>query len=488
MLASDLVIRLAAGGISASAARQRVSRSREPIRRLKDLRFPHNERFVFLKEHDKTAKYYKAFLSAADKTKSAYGVCLRALMGRGGICPLSIFEVLTGCPLNSNRHLSSGKVLHDLLDLGAIRSETLPGSAGSYVELNEEIRQPIGIKVMRANFVVENVAIEALRDWLKKLGFVSYNKAKIRGEFPNFANFRFDLVGPSYLRPLASLAKDGPQPGFVVADVHLGLEMVLPALGYFLRKTRIIRSPGTNRPFLALLLCDGFTSAAFHQGKAEGILLATPGALFGDDVAKALRDLIGVLVNVAEVATKTPDIVNDLFSRLSAIEGAAGNIRGPLFEFITAHVLTAKWGSSVDVGKVVTSSKLAKSAEIDVLQVLKGQDHVGVYECRGHAPGHVVPLADVEKWLCKSVPIIRYWLLEHPDFCNHRHTFNYWTTGSFAPDAITFLTSAKSETRKYNIDWLDGEGVLRQASSAHASAAVKALNEHYLRHPIAVRV
>jgi len=252
-----------------------------------NLRFPHNERFVFLKEHDKTPKYYRAFLAAADKTNSAYGVCLRALMGRGGICPLPIFDVLTACPSpsTSSRHLSSEKVRNDLLALGAIRSEILLGPAGPCVEVNEAIQQPIGIKVMRANVVAENVAIEALRDWLKRLGFVSYNKAKIRGESPVFAGFRFDLVGPSYLRPLASLSDNGPQPGFVVSDVHLGREMGLPALGYFLRKTRILRSAGRLRPFLSVLMCDGFSRAAFQKGKAEGILLATPGALFGEDVA-----------------------------------------------------------------------------------------------------------------------------------------------------------------------------------------------------------
>ena len=486
MLSSDLVGQLLASGVSPTAARQRVSRSKEPIRRLEDVRFPHNERFIYLKEHERTAAYYRAFLDAAERTNSAYGVCLRALMVRGGVCPAHSFDVLSGCPITSTQHVSSAKVRENLLAIGAIRYGAKLGPEGTGIVLHDEIRSPIGISLVRARLVAETVALGALREWLKKLGFVSYNKATIRGEDPVFASFRFDLVGPSYLRPLASITKKKLQPGFLVADIHLGHEMDLPGIGYFLRKTAILRSAGSNRAFLALLICDKFSHDALRQGRAPGILLATPAALFGDDVAEALRDLVGVLANVAEASTRDPDIVNDLFSRLSRIEGASGNIRGPLFEFLTAHIVTAKFSSSsVDVGRTITASELQKSAEIDILHVLKGQSRVEVYECRGHEPGHVVSLSDVQKWCCERIPIVRAWLLEHPDYSSLRHRFNYWTTGAFSPDAAGFLTSARNRTKVYEIAWLDGEGVVEEARLVHAAAAVKALNEHYVRHPIA---
>ena len=365
MLASELAAALTSRGITAEAARQRVSRSREPIRRLRRIRFPHNERFVFLEKHDKTPEFFQAFLAAGQKTGSAHGHCLQVLMARGGLCPESLFKVLTGCPLVPGKHLSAERIQRDLLDLGAISTMSMSGNIGPCIELNESLQPSIGLEVMRANLVAEGVALGALREWLKRLNLVSFDKARIRGESPEFAGFRFDLVGPSYVRPLASSTNDGVQPGFVVADIHLGTEFGLPALGYFFRKTRILRSAGHTRPFISLLMCDQFAGDAWKAGRSDGIILATPSAIFGKDIAMALRDLVGVLVNAASAVVNDPDTVYELFSRLSAIEGAAGNLRGPLFELITAHLVAAHSGGHVDIGKVVTSSKLGRIAEID---------------------------------------------------------------------------------------------------------------------------
>ena len=114
-----------------------------------------------------------------------------------------------------------------------------------------------------------------------------------------------------------------------------------------------------------------------------------------------------------------------------------------------------EWGSIICPGlslsenvnpdsKSVTSIKMQRSAEIDVFHVLRGQNRVDIYECRGHAPGHLVHFADVQKWSDQRAPIVRAWLLEHPDYSSLRHTFNYWTTGAFSPNAIAFLTAANA--------------------------------------------
>ncbi len=63
-------------------------------------------------------------------------------------------------------------------------------------------------------------------------------------------------------------------------------------------------------------------------------MLATPTNLFGQKVGKAIQSLVETLKNAAAIATTNPERLASLIDDLSEIEGAAGNLRGVLFELI----------------------------------------------------------------------------------------------------------------------------------------------------------
>ncbi|MBT3201336.1 MAG: hypothetical protein HN350_15655 [Phycisphaerales bacterium] len=195
---------------------------------------------------------------------------------------------------------------------------------------------------------------------------------------------------------------------------------------------------------MSLFVADWFTKDAFALGKKMGLIFTTPAILFGEDIAKALKSLIATLENAAAAATKNPDVVADLFRKLGKIEGAASNLRGPFFEMIAGHCIGQVEGGSIDIGAMARDPRSGKPAEIDVLLV-KGNQRVCCYECRGHLNSVTVEVADVEKWLEQKVPIMRRFILGEDRFKRATVGFEFWTTGQFSKEAAAYLASGTDE-------------------------------------------
>jgi hypothetical protein len=189
-----------------------------------------------------------------------------------------------------------------------------------------------------------------------------------------------------------------------------------------------------------------------------------------------------VLGNAATKAETKPGIIGELFSKLSKIEGAAGNLRGPLFEMIVAHCVREYEGTSVNIGLLAVTSKGDK-ADIDVLSV-KGRQKICAYECKGIAPTKEVSKDEVEKWLTKTIPRVYEWLQNQEIYRGTEVSFEFWTSGMFSSDALAMLQAHKSRTQKYEISWRDGSEVYRYAKKIRSGRVEDLLNEHFLKHPL----
>jgi hypothetical protein len=337
----------------------------------------------------------------------------------------------------------------------------------------------------RSRLRVEDLLVTGVLDWARKLGLVSYRAVKKRdsNSIPRHGQFGWDITGPSYVRPLSTYTQGRVKPGFFVADVAY-CEVDKNQILYFLQKCSTTRAIKTMKPFLAFLVAERFSREAFDLGKQSGLILTTPEILFGKVVADSLKALATTLENAANVVAANPERVGELMNSLSSIEGAAINLRGALFELIVGHLVLKGEGSSIDLGVTVVDPESAKSAEMDVRRS-KGDHEVAVYECKGLQPHTKVSLADVDKWLGKKIPIIRSSLLSETRFRSADFTFEYWTSGRFAVDALTRLHEAQSQTKKYTINWRDGVGVLRYAREKKLRSMVKVLKEHFTDHPLA---
>ena len=71
------------------------------------------------------------------------------------------------------------------------------------------------------------------------------------------------------------------------------------------------------------------------------------------------------------------------------------------------------------------------------------------------------------------------------DLREYDQTYAFWTTGRFEPDALGKLKYEKRQRTRRPIEWNDGKAVRAIASRLKLKAIGDALQEHFLKHPVA---
>ena len=487
-LSSRLCSVLESRGLNAEAARQRISRAPSAVKRLAGLIFPRNVRFLYHELDFNSAHYWHALVRDIEKASPAYTAAIAALRARGGIVPLRHFPVVCGAPVLQRGQLASQSVLERLLHVRVLKEVDVPavgrciafdanGHLGGYSQ-----------RKLKARLLTEGILLLAVRDWARNLGVISFDKVAIRDEdadLPKVGTFHWDLAGPSYLRPLARRDRDGKlQPGFVVCDAIVGQFIDKAGVAAFVRKVELVGYLPNLASILPLLVVDHFEAEAFRLARSRGVIAATPESLFGREVAQGLGALLKALTSAGEMASKNPDIIDEVFRKLGRIEGAATNLRGALFEMLVGHCVQQCEDGLIDIGKTLRDPESMAAAEADVFRI-KERREVWCYECRGYQPAAIIDFAMVEEWLTKKVPVMHGALRGEERFQGCRFHFSFWTTGIFAPDALTFLKDAAERTKRYSVEWKDGVAVKKYASKLTRSSVPKILDEHFFRHPLA---
>jgi hypothetical protein len=486
-LSSALVQKLVAGGLTPEAARQRVSRGGKGVRRLSGLIFPKNARFLYHDDDYLRERYWRHLLRDISTASPAYGPAIGALLARGGIVPREHFEIVSGSPIRQKGQVASSTVLERLLAVNFLEMRDVEGIGPCVAIAAAGHFGAPDVDGLRARLITEGVLLAAVRDWARRLGMASYDKIDIRdrGTLPRCGTFNWDLCGPSYLRPLIGRDKAKKTiPGFLVCDAVSGGAVDELAIAAFLRKCQLSASLRNMPTFLPVLIADRYTREALRLGKAYGVMMATPQTLLGREIASGLAALLATLTKAAAVAVQKPEVIGELFSKLSSIEGAGTNLRGALFEMIVGNLTQAVEGGSIDIGRRVNfaSGDIVFKAELDVLRVTGNR--VTIYECKGYQPAQVISAEDVQKWLKEKVPGINTWT-KTSQFANHQISFEYWTTGQLAADARELLETAAAATKKYAISYKEGPAVRKYAAELAGSGILKVLDEHYFNHPIA---
>lgn len=484
-LTSELAGRLRDSGLSPDAARQKMSRLPSEVHVLHGLPFPKRARFIYLEEQFSTDRYWDALIEAIGKASPAYSVALAGLRGHGGIVPTRHFEIISGAPVAQKRQLSATKILDRLCSVQLVSRTEIDG-IGERASLGAEgAFGPSELAGFRARLLTEAVLPDAIRSWVGRMNLASPKVTRIRDEdpLPKFSTFRFDLCGPCYLHPLTRTDGKTCTPGFLVADVGVGQQLDERAVEPFLRKCRMLSQLRNLRPFLPMLIADGFTPEALRACRSQGIITTRPDTLFGQDTGRALGELFQTLTNAAAMAAGNPEKIESLFTKLSEIEGSAGNLRGALFELLVGHMVRSIEGGSIDIGVLVQDPGTGKRAEIDVRLVRERQ--LRIYECKGYQPSAVVRAGEVSKWLENRIPTINSAHRAERRFDNSTICFEFWTCGAFDDEALRLLKSARNRTRRYTIGWKDGSAVGEYAKGIAAPGIKRVLNEHYFDHPLA---
>ncbi|MGE6171415.1 hypothetical protein ACLHZW_19490 [Aeromonas media] len=460
-LSSDLNKKLVERfGLSPDAARQQVSRGGVDVHKLKGMNFVRNAKFIYLKKDYRSPYYWTALYGAFRDTNSAYWFAIAALRLRGGPIPYPHFLICCGSPLRQQKHLPPDEIIERLISVGVIAKKTING-LGLCVLLTEDEQRDWLVAEQQARILAENILINAISSWAKNIGMVSYNKVSNRNSerLPQVSTTVWDICGPSYISGLAEISRtphSDIKPGFFTCDVFLGGKVTLNGIEPFIRKCNALRGLKKVGRTIHFFVAEEFSEDAFNEAKRAGIMPATVENLFGTELSKSLKELIKTLNDAARQISISPEKFNALFESLGKIEGAAGNLRGVLFEYFTA-ILIPKINQSNKI-RINEKCKVGSaSAEADVIS--EGNGEILFIECKGHRPGGEVEHSEVKKWLHERVPLLNRYAKEHPDWKSKNLRFEIWTTGRFSDESIALLSQSKTFTGKYELDFLDAQRV-----------------------------
>jgi hypothetical protein len=293
------------------------------------------------------------------------------------------------------------------------------------------------------------VFISALVQWAQNLNLVSYDAVRTRSdgttELPAISNYLFDITAPSYLSPLLTSGPSGNRQGFFACDVLLGTRVSLTQAKPFIAKCQSLRSLKNVGRTLFVFAASQFEKDAFLELKRHGIIPATPGNLFGEEVARSLSELNQFLDYHFVQNTECTNKIDSIMTSLAHIQGAAAQLQGALFEYLVAEVVRQD-GGEVEIGRLCKAAN-GKKAESDVC-VTKRHKEVRFIECKGYKPYSTVKHDDIRNWVGKQIPVFRD--QARSDFPETKIIVELWTTGKFSPESRQSLEQAiqDNETRK----------------------------------------
>lgn len=472
-------------GVQPAAARQRVSRAPKDIKRL-NLPFPRRSSFLYLAEDHHTSRFWKALAAAIDKLGGSYSMALAAVDART-IVPIAHFPIVCGAPIKQRKHLAADAILNRLQQSEAIAIQDVPG-LGQCVVSRAYARHADARDRARATarLLAERVLLETTCGWIRRLALASWNKVALRddpdlnGEQPRVGTFNWDMTGPSYLAPLSSWDQNKKRkPGYLTCDVLLNEEVTAAAIAPFLHKCQTLGQLRNVAKVLHIFVANGYSKDAFNAARQAGIVPATPSSLFGKDIAGAFRELSQVLMQTA-LGTVDPEKYQNVINKLDKVEGAAGNMRGALFELLVAEIIrhTEYRGGLVKLNKIFHDDA-GEPAEVDVF--LEHPITPLVIECKGRDPNTILPDEEVKVWLHKRIQRVR-------EDLNRKHygppikpRFELWITGRLSLEAIEMiLKTRKANERVYTLDVIWSKQIREKAAKVHDNKFLETLNSCFL--------
>jgi hypothetical protein len=443
-LSSALIVKLTKRGLSQAAARQRISRALD-VKRLDGLTFPNRAQFLFLRQHSRKREFYDNLVRALKDNRTSGGRALIALGARGGAIPLAHFPAASGLPVeNARGQLSASTVLKQLTDVELISITPTPD--GDVVGLR-------GVSSIshrrRAVLIAEDVILGAIRPWLINLGWTSSQAVSVRAARfdPKFGQFRFDLVGPSYLNSIVEFRNGRPLNGFIVADTLLDRQIKVQDLDPFFAKLSVLQNQKRSTRFQSMFIADRFEPDALNLLRARGCIVGRPENIFGVEIANQLKELITTLERAADLLKSDPSEVFKLMARIAKLEGTSSNLRGVVLELMIAHLFTLD-GYSIDIREQVRSMG-GDVAEIDVKATKRNE--IICVECKGKSPGRLVSRNEIEIWLGKTIPRIKNWFKSRHDIPPKRR-FEFYVSTDYDDDAnalIRQLSSSEDQAVKF---------------------------------------
>ncbi|MCP3945082.1 MAG: hypothetical protein GY710_26890 [Desulfobacteraceae bacterium] len=406
------------------------------------------------------------------ETNSSAGRALIALKTAKGALPLSLFAKASGTATNSKskKHTPYKKVLSQLKELDL--AHITPSSS------NEEIVCLHGMadipSLQQATFLVEDIVLSIVKQWIANLGLGSFNKITTREESPTYGIFAWDIVSPSYVNGLVKYTNGEVKNGFLVGDIILNKQITVERLKPFFYKIDSLNHQRNIRPFIALIIAEYFDSDSLKQLRKRGVIIANPKTILGKENAELLQSLIKSIDNATKTIKENPDELFGIIKKISKIEGASLNLRSVVLDFIIARLYSIQ-GFNCDLRhKIIT--KQGYRSEIDV--VASRAESIVCIEGKAVAPGNKVKKIEIESWIEKSFPRIKNWLNES-EHCYKVKKMEFYSSTDFNDEALILIKEIEAKYRKIQIKFLNSTDILKELKRLKQKSLVEIFKEQF---------
>lgn len=471
--------------LSPSAARKRVSRSSGTVKRLAHLPFARKARFLYLEKQYASPWYWDSLFHAITSSGGPYARALAAVIARD-VVPIHHFLGASGSPTAQKKQLSADTVLKRMILADIFVRCELEGlgecvTTKQWLEKHESKLEKAMVRI-RARHTAEIIVLESVKEWLRRLAFVSYDSVRIRtinptDDLPKVGTFTWDLSAPSYLAGLRDHQSARPKPGWVVCDILLDRYITSEDIQPFLNKVQTLQIFKNIGRALFLFVAQHYEPQAFEMLRAAGIIPATPESLFGKDVGGAFRELIDTLSKAA-VGSLDPAKVGDLLTRLGKLEGALGNMRGAFFELLVAEVVRKTFAGQVRINKICNSS--IGVAEVDVYAFNEGVD-ARLIECKGVSADSLIDDNEIFRWIETRIPRLREYLRNFPDSRISKPKFELWTSGLLSETAQKKIERTRAaNARKFELVIMGPEQIRSIVTLTNDVALLQTFEQHFI--------
>lgn len=480
--------------ITPENARQRISRaiskSNSEVNSLAFLTFARNVRFVYLVKEFGSPRYWDHLIKILIESGSIYGLTLAALRARGGVVPLSRFPSISGAPNKLKKHLSPETILNRLIEAKLLSIINLAG-IGECVSITQSDSSYYNqhIDRLKATEITESVFLLTFKNWITKMGLVSFHSSRLRGDntVPEVASFEWDYTAPSYVGALkqtlrtATETEDKDKSGFVVCDVTLDSTIDEAAMRAFLSKCNTIRNLRNVGKCLEIFIAKKFTKEAFSLAKHNGVLAVQPDTLFGKEVSDALKRLYQTLEGSAHLIFDA-EILTQVYEKLSVFEGSVSLIRGAYFEIFVAEIMRLVGFTDVRMNQIIKQQG-QPNAEIDVIAIKRNHE-VYFIECKGYSPHGLLPDDEFDKWLHQRSSLAYKYAKQHNDWEQADIVMQLWSTARLSEASKEKLSKMQNTTKKYRIEFVGLDEIVKKVRSTREQSLLQSFETVFLKEPL----
>lgn len=452
--------------LSKEAIRQRISRAKEPVKKIAGF-FSNNQTFLYLKKHQDTKAFSDGFKAALKSSAKRFHSILLALEYHKGYLSANQLPSYAFSPVQKLiGHKQYNAILDEMQSLSLVMKEDdLYKINPTYSESKPDQQK------YRAIEIAKNFILNQFHNWARDTGFTSYNTGTFHSEF---GKLLWNFTSPSYLNSLYRFNQSKKVPGFIVADILIGAEATDDNVHFFIEKIGILNAQKKLPKVLPILIVDSLSSDALATLKKNGVFIGFVNKLFGNGYRELLAALINTVSNAGAILRKNPEAYLKLLDQInSLVDGKTNNLRGDLFELAVGYYHGRKC-NSLDIGKIIYWDGFKK--EIDVFA--KYSDEIVVAECKGYK--RKISKDEIEDWFTR-ISILRSWILAQDEYVSRDLTFEFWSTGGFEDDAKIYLDAMAGKTKKYKIKYYDKHDIITKAKETKSKKFIDMLNQYYFR-------